>query len=91
MTERLHLHFSLSCTGEGNANPLQYSCLEDPRDGGAWWAAVYGIAQSRTRLKRLSSSSSSKQASSCLHESAGLELVQVPLFLKASFEPISLL
>ena len=50
---------SLSCTGEGNVNPLQYSCLENPRDGGAWWAAVYGVAQSRTRLKRLSSSSSS--------------------------------
>ena len=49
--------FSLSCIGEGNGNPLQYSCLENPRDGGAWWAAVYGVAQSRTRLKRLSSSS----------------------------------
>ena len=49
---------SLSCIGEGNGNPLQYSCLENPRDGGAWWAAVYGIAQSRTRLKWLSSSSS---------------------------------
>ena len=59
MTERLHFHFSLSCTGEGNGNPLQCSCLENPRDGGAWWAAVYGVAQSRTRLKRLSSSSSS--------------------------------
>ena len=58
--ERLHFHFSLSCTGEGNGNPLQCSCLENPRDGGAWWAAVYGVAQSRTRLKRLSSSSSSK-------------------------------
>ena len=58
-TERLHSHFSLSCTGEGNGNPLQRSCLENPRDGGAWWAAVYGVAQSRTRLKRLSSSSSS--------------------------------
>ena len=57
-TERLHFHFSLSCIGEGNGNPLQYSCLENPRDGGAWWAAVYGVAQSRTRLKRLSSSSS---------------------------------
>ena len=55
-TERLHFHFSLSCTGEGNGNPLQRSCLENPRDGGAWWAAVYGVAQSRTRLKRLSSS-----------------------------------
>ena len=56
MTERLHFHFSLSSTGEGNGNPLQCSCLENPRDGGAWWAAVYGVAQSRTRLKRLSSS-----------------------------------
>ena len=55
-TERLHFHFPLSCTGEGNGTPLQYSCLENPRDGGAWWAAVCGVAQSRTRLKRLSSS-----------------------------------
>ena len=59
MTERLPFHFSLSCIGEGNGNPLQYSCLENPRDGGAWWAAVYGVAQSRTQLKRLSSNSSS--------------------------------
>ena len=59
MTERLHFHFSFSCIGEGNGNPLQCSCLENPRDGGAWWAATYGTAQSRTRLKRLSSSSSS--------------------------------
>ena len=57
MTERFHFHFSLSCIGEGNGNPLQCSCLENPRDGEAWWAAVYGVAQSRTRLKRLSSSS----------------------------------
>ena len=57
-TERLHFHFSLSCFGEGNGNPLQCSCLENPRGGGAWWAAVCGVAQSRTRLKRLSSSSS---------------------------------
>ena len=56
-TERLHFQFSLSCIGEGNGNLLQCSCLENPRDGGAWWAAVYGVAQSRTRLKRLSSSS----------------------------------
>ena len=55
-TERLHFHFSLSCVGEGNGNPLQCSCLENPRDKGAWWAAIYGVAQSRTRLKRLSSS-----------------------------------
>ena len=56
-TERLHFHFLLSCIGEGNGNPLQCSCLENPRDGGAWWAAIYGVAQSRTPLKRLSSSS----------------------------------
>ena len=48
MTERLHFHFSLSCIGEGNGNPLQCSCLENPRDGGAWWAAVYGVAESDT-------------------------------------------
>ena len=53
---RLHFHFSLSCIGEGNGNPLQCSCLENPRDGGAWWAAICGVAQSRTRLKWLSSS-----------------------------------
>ena len=62
-TERLHFHFSLSCIGEGNGNPLQCSCQENPRDGGAWWAAIYGVAQSRTRLTRLSSSSSSSSKS----------------------------
>ena len=62
MTEQLHCHFSLSCIGEGNGNPLQCSCLENPRDGGAWWAAVYGVAQSQTRLKRHSSSSSSSSS-----------------------------
>ena len=56
MTERLHFNFSLWCIGEGNGNPLQCSCLESPRDGGAWWAAVSGVAQSRTGLKWLSSS-----------------------------------
>ena len=56
-TERLHFHFSLPCIGEGNGNPLQCSCLENPRDRGAWWAAFYGVAQSRTQLKWLSSSS----------------------------------
>ena len=56
--ERLHFHFSLSCIGEGNGNPLQCSCLENPRDREASWAAVYGVTQSRTRLKRLSSSNS---------------------------------
>ena len=53
-TERPHFHFSLSCIGEGNGNLLQCSCLENPRDGEIWWAPVYGVAQSRTRLKRLS-------------------------------------
>ena len=66
-TERLPFHFSLSCIGEGNGNPLQCSCLENPRDGRAWWAAVYGVAQSQTRLKRLSSSSSSQYP--CLEDS----------------------
>ena len=55
--KRLPFHFSLSCIGEGNGNPLQCSCLENPRDGGAWWAAVYGVSQSWTRLTCLSSSS----------------------------------
>ena len=58
-TEWLHFHFSLLCIGEGNGNPLQCSCLENPRDRGAWWAAVYGVAQSQTWLKWVSSSSSS--------------------------------
>ena len=58
MSERLHFHFSLSCIGEGNGSPLQCSCLENPRDGEAWWAAVYGVAQSQTQLKQFSSSSS---------------------------------
>ena len=59
-TEQLHFRISLSCTGEGNGNPLQCSCLENPRDGGAWWATIYGVTQRRSRLKQLSSSSSSK-------------------------------
>ena len=58
-TERFHFHFSLSRSEEGNGNPLQCSCLEKPRDGRAWWAAVYGVTQSRSQLERLSSSSSS--------------------------------
>ena len=62
-TERLHFDFSLSCIGEGNGNPLQCSCLENPRGGEAWWAAVSGVTQSWTRLKRLSSSSSSSSSS----------------------------
>ena len=63
-TKQLPFHFSLSCTGDGNGNPLQCSCLENPRDRGAWWASVYGVAQSWTRLKRFSSSSSSSQTGS---------------------------
>ena len=59
-TERLHFHFSLSCIGEGNGNPLQCSCLENPRDRGAWWAAIYGVTQGRTRLKWLSNSNSNR-------------------------------
>ena len=55
-TERLHIHFSLSCIGEGNGNPLQCSCLENPRDGGAWWAAVYGVAQLRSRKPEITTS-----------------------------------
>ena len=62
VTTRLHFPFSLSCIGEGNGNPLQHSCLENPRDAGAWWAAVYGVAQSQTRPRRLSSSSSRTDA-----------------------------
>ena len=63
MSERLHFHFSLSCTGEGNGNPLQCSCLENPRDGEAWWAAIYGVTQSWTPLKRLSNSRRGKVSS----------------------------
>ena len=66
-TEQLHFHFSLLCVGEGKGNPLKCSCLENPRDGGAWWAAVYGVAQSLTRLKRLSSSSSQSYGFSNSH------------------------
>src|SRR5574339_604186 len=69
-TERLHFHFSLSHIGEGNGSPLQCSCLENPRDGEAWWAAVYGVAQCQTRLKRLSSSSSS----STVFDSTGIKI-----------------
>ena len=88
MTERLHFDFSLSCIAEGNGNPLQCSCLENPRDGGAWWAAIYGVAQSRTQLKGLSSSSSSlgsysvdfnldgKEAESCTW--VGIPLLRPP-------------
>ena len=69
----LHFHFSLSCIGGRNGSPLQCSCLENPGDGGAWWAAVYGVAQSRIRLKWLSSSSSSSGSNG-----SPVELFQTP-------------
>ena len=85
MTERLPFHFSLSCIGEGNGNPLQCSCLENHRDGGAWWAAAYGVAQSRTRVKRLSSSSTTtiypQNTSSCKTKVKAKSLGRVRLFV----------
>ena len=80
MTEQLPFHFSLSCIGEGNGNPLQCSSLENLRDGGAWWAAVYEVAQSRTRLKRLSSSSSKEthQASPFFFKHGLIVFIKIP-------------
>ena len=86
-TEWLHFHFSLSCTGEGNGNPLQCSCLENPRDGGAWWAAVYGITQSQTWLKRLSSSSS-RQCDSFRWIGKGLNHTYTCIHSPPNFPPI---
>ena len=80
-----HFHFSLSCIGEGNGNPLQCSCLDNPRDGGAWWTAVYGVAQSRTRLKRLSSSSSSSCVRGFLKDDMSLRVEH--FFHKYSLAP----
>ena len=79
----LHFHFSLSCIGEGNGNPLQGSCLENPRDGGGWWAAICGVAQSWTWLKRLSSSSSSLRKWAVLgtHFTTPLNLIPSHLLL----------
>ena len=76
-TERLRFHFLLSCVGEGNGNPLQCSCLENPRDWGAWWAAIYGVAQSRTWLKRLSSSKLG--TNDCEHFLFSLSLFEVSI------------
>ena len=59
-TEQLHFHFSLSCIGEGNGNPLQCSCLENPMDGGAWLATVHRVTKSQTRMKRLSTHAGDK-------------------------------
>ena len=83
-TEWLHFHFSLSCIGEGNGNPLQCSCLEDPRDGGAWWATIYGVAQSQTQLKWRSSSSSSSSSNSSKLLITHLTPVQGHNFCKSS-------
>ena len=82
-TERLHFHFSLSCIGEGNGNPLQCSCLENHGDRGAWWAAVYGVAQSRTRLKQLSSSSSKNN--NYYEQNFSLSAASLPAFLFTFF------
>ena len=91
-TERLHFHFSLSCIGEGNGNPLQRSCPENPRDGGARWAAIYGVAQSWTWLRRLSSSSSSSSVQAnnwmcwCPQSLFLLKLLSLPWVMKICFE-----
>ena len=79
-TERLHFHFSLSCIGEGYGNPLQCSCLENPRDGGTWWAAIYGVAQSQTQLKQLSSKWSEQTIQICWGRAAQAEEQQLQRF-----------
>ena len=86
MTEQIHFHVSLSCTGEGNGNPLQCSCLENPRDGGASWAAVYGVAQSQTWLNRLSSSNSSLISYPWLHPLIVSSLFHLTMFYSSSSE-----
>ena len=98
MTEQLHFHFSLSCIGEGKGNPLQCSCLENPRDGGAWWAAIYGVEQSRTRLKHLSSSSSFHTRflhlgaldiwGWVIHHYGGLSCHPLPLLTRCQLHPL---
>ena len=89
MTDWLHFHFSLSCIGEGNGNPLQCSCLENPRDGGAWWAAISGVTQSRTWLKWLSSSSSDELLHSelCQGECSWLE-VSIFVFVSSTLNTL---
>ena len=88
-TERLHFHFSLSCIGEGNGNPLQCSCLENPRDGAAWWAAVSGVAQSRT-LSGLRSDSAAAAAGHlhCFHLLAVVNSAAVGVGVQAQFESL---
>ena len=93
-TERLHFHFSLSCIGEGQGNPLQCSGLENPRDGGAWWAAIYGVAQSWTWLKWLSSSSNMpiKHESNVFHSLSWLRYLLSPhagvVFSQSELKPL---
>ena len=89
MTERLHFDFSLSCIGEGNGKPLQCSCLENPRDRGAWWASVYGNAQSRTWLKQLSSSSSNRLPNTGKHQLFSFaDFWCVAVFFSSVFIPV---
>ena len=85
MTERVHFHFSLSCIGGGNGNPLQCSCLENPRVGGAWWAAIYGVAQSRTRLKQLSSNSATSNTDCHVFKTKSAEVEALSCFLLVSY------
>ena len=86
-TEQLHFHFSLSYTGKGNGNPLQCFCLENPRDGGAWWAAIYGVAQSQIRLKRLSSRTLSKLLMSYLFYTSSINM-SIPVSLSIPPTPL---
>ena len=84
--KRLHFHFSLSCIGEGNGNPLQCSCLENPRDREAWWAAVYGVAQSLTRLKQLSSSNNNRKETSFKQHEFQAVICRMKTFAKGPIE-----
>ena len=86
LRERLHFHFSLSCIGEGNGNPLQCSCLENPGGGGVWWADVYGVTQSRTWLKWLSSSSTESLLLWAMNDARILGLQRRGIWFRASDE-----
>ena len=88
-TEQFHFHFSRSCIEEGNVNPRQCSCLEIPGDGGAWWAAVHGVARSRTRLKRLSSSSSSIPTCTHIFLSYSVMVKEIFFFLQDKSSHVS--
>ena len=90
-TERLHFHFSLSCIGEGNGNPLQCSCLENLRDEGAWWAAVCGVAQSRTRLSDLAAVAAAADETELLFLMNTIQLACEPTILFLGFVVIQFL